>query len=469
MSWSADSLGSRILLVFLGLFTGALGFLFWQMAGAIEQSQRQGQLSQLQLQALMATRVLEDPLSGYRHEEDHDDEEHGRDRLDRGRLESWARNYAADTGLTVAVLGPRGELLTGLGAGDPDRDAELVSARQGERGHRQANGLLYVAAPVHDGHHLLGYVRLAAVPERTMSRQLTSRLLLTCAVALVGAVLAALWLIGRLVGPLRKLEQAALAAAEGRLDQPIEVRGRDELASLSRAFRRMLEQISLAMERQRRFIADASHELRTPLTSLKLRSEALLTGGLEDPAVARPYLKEIDREVDRLSRLANHLLDLSRLQHRRPAPPTDPLPTLRALAERAARTAEQARVRLSVELPDELPALAVAPEELEQMVGNLLDNALKYTPADGTVGLRCAREGAVVSLEVSDSGPGIAPEDLAHVFESFYRADRARRREGGTGLGLAIVHQLAVSLGGRVEARSQPGQGARFRLELPLP
>lgn len=449
MSWAGSSLGSRLLLVFLGLFLLALVLLVAMMSGSIEQAQRQEQLSQLQVQALTAARQLTDYL------EEDDDEGAS------AGLSEWVRAFQADTGLEVGVLGRRGELLAG---------APGISLEPGE--WRLADGRYYVAAPVQDGHHLLGTVRLGLPVERAqnVSRKLIATLLLSCGVALVAAWLAALWLVRRLVGPLKQLEQAALAAAGGRLDTAIEVRGQDELASLARAFRTMLEQIGRSMERQRRFIADASHELRTPLTSLKLRSEALLTGGLEDPAVGRRYLEEIDAEVDRLGRLADHLLDLSRLDRPRdPVPPLDPLPTLRGLGERARPRAEQGGQTLTLSLPDSLPALRIAPEELDPMVGNLLDNALKFTPAGGVVTLRAAHEGPFVAIEVTDSGPGIASEDLPHVFESFYRADRSRRRgaRAGTGLGLAIVRQLAQSVGGRVEAFSESGRGSRFRLELP--
>jgi two-component system phosphate regulon sensor histidine kinase PhoR len=233
------------------------------------------------------------------------------------------------------------------------------------------------------------------------------------------------------------------------------------------------------MAQQRLFIANASHELRTPLTNIKLRSEALLGGASEDPAVAGRYLAEIDREADRLGQLASELLDLSRLEENRALQkamePVDLLPLLRAVADATVLRASQAGLTLHVDLPPALPLLTVWPEQMEAVLVNLLDNAIKFTPAGGQVSLSAEARGQSCRIQVADSGPGIPAEDLPYVFERFYRVDKARSRSdtqpgsSGAGLGLAIVKALLKQNDGQVTAASQPGQGTVFTIELPLP
>lgn len=225
------------------------------------------------------------------------------------------------------------------------------------------------------------------------------------------------------------------------------------------------------------FVANVSHELRTPLTSLQGFVETLQDGAAEDPATLHRFLEIIAAETGRLSRLVDDLLDLSRLESGRLEIRRDPV-DLSGLVERAlafyAPAAQAKRVTLEGALPPDVPPVPGDEDLLEQVLRNLVDNAVKYTPEGGRVGVSAElaeypdgrRE---VVLSVADTGPGIPPEHLPRLFERFYRVDRARSRQlGGTGLGLAIVKHIAERHGGRAWVDSVQGEGATFSVALPL-
>jgi two-component system phosphate regulon sensor histidine kinase PhoR len=220
---------------------------------------------------------------------------------------------------------------------------------------------------------------------------------------------------------------------------------------------------------RRDFVANVSHELRTPLASLRAMAEALQDGGLEDPGLARRFLTQMVQEVDRLSRLAEELLDLSvlesgavRLRKERLRAPA----LLEEVAERFAPAADRKQIHLAVEAED-LEVVADR-ERVLQALANLVDNALKFTPEGGSVRLRAERRAEEVAFVVEDTGPGIPAEHLSRIFERFYRVEPSRaRRSGGAGLGLAITKHIALAHGGRVEATNLPEGGARFTLLLP--
>jgi two-component system phosphate regulon sensor histidine kinase PhoR len=222
---------------------------------------------------------------------------------------------------------------------------------------------------------------------------------------------------------------------------------------------------------RRDFVANVSHELKTPLTSICGYTETLLADQPE-PEVARRFLEVIHSNGRRMQRLVDDLLDLSRIESGRWQPEPEPVDVetvarevWSALGERAARS----EVSLTIEADPAAPLVA-DPDAVRQVLVNLLDNALRYTPPGGGITCRTLREGDGVALVVADTGSGIASEHLARVFERFYRADPSRSRaEGGTGLGLAIVKHLVEAHGGRVSARSALGEGATFSAWFPAP
>ncbi len=218
---------------------------------------------------------------------------------------------------------------------------------------------------------------------------------------------------------------------------------------------------------RRDFVANASHELRTPISAIRAAAETLLSGAMDDDAAARGFVEIVARQAERLSRLTQDLLDLSRIESRQwklELAPVDVAPVARQALELAATAAGEKRLALACEVPDGTIVRADG-RALEQVLVNLVDNAVKYT-AEGGVTVRAAREGNDFTLSVVDTGPGIERHHLERIFERFYRVDAGRSREaGGTGLGLAIVKHLVHGMGGEVGVESGAG-GSRFWVRL---
>ena len=274
---------------------------------------------------------------------------------------------------------------------------------------------------------------------------------------------------------------AAIASArEGR--EAVATIERSEPRRFLRAFARPLEggQILLVIQdltTLRRletvrsdFVANISHELRRPITSLKAMAEALEEGALDDGAVARDFVHRMHQEIDGLAQLTNELLTLTRIESGSETLtllPQSPADLLADCARRMGPLASRADVALLVESGD-APAVRADGERVGQVLANLVHNAVKFTPAGGSVRLSAAREDGRVAFSIADTGVGIERADLERVFERFYKADRSRAG-GGTGLGLAIAKHIVQAHGGRIEARSDgPGRGATFRFTLPL-
>jgi len=446
------------------------------MSKVLSAAQLEETANHLQIQALLAAVTLQDPLSGYQQEleddddddDDDDDHDHHR-RRDKGvrrsseRLAKWAKTYAEESGVQVVVTDRSGYSL--LKGQKPLTKDELKEARRGISYHRWTSDTIYASAPILRGDDLLGVIRLASPRAQVTarSRTLSLQLALASLLALGCAIVAAVWLSRRLVKPLRRLESNALRASRGEWDQAVVVEGHDELASLALAFSAMLSELRSVFEQQRRFVSNASHELRTPLTRIKLRTEALVDGGLADPSIAEKYVREVDSEVDRLAHLANSLLDLTRLEESpETAETSDAVSVLRA----AAAATEPGEVKFLTEIPDSLPPVRLSPESLELLVVNLLDNALKHTPKEGEIRLSALRRDSGLTIIVEDNGQGIAAEHLPYIFQRFYQSNPARSR-GGSGLGLALVKAAAESAGGQVSVTSELGRGSRFTVELP--
>jgi len=300
-----------------------------------------------------------------------------------------------------------------------------------------------------------------------------NRYLLAAGLLAAGAALVlSLYLSRRITQPLQAMTMAASAMAAGDLDQRVAAGGEDEVGQLARAFNTLAASLSRSQELRRNMVADIAHELRTPLTVLQGNLEALRDGVV---AVTPEALASLHEETLLLSRLVSDLRDLSlaeagQLTLRRA--PTDVGELARRTVEALRPGAARRGLTLTVRLGDRLPAAHVDPDRMAQVLRNLIENAERYTPANGEVRLTVEMEPGEpgnLRFTVADDGPGLAPEDLAMVFERFYRADPSRARaSGGAGLGLAIVKQLVEAHGGRVWAESELGKGARFIFTLPV-
>ncbi len=273
-----------------------------------------------------------------------------------------------------------------------------------------------------------------------------------------------------LAAPLRRLAAGARRIAAGQFDERVPVAGPAEVRTVATAFNDMAAALAAGEAERRQMVADIAHELRTPLTVIQGNLRAMLDEvyPLSRDEVARIYEASLG-----LSRLVDDLRMLSLAEAGRLDLHVQPVAVGPLLAREAALFADLAAgqgVHLHVETPGDLPEALADPERLAQVLHNLLSNALRHTPAGGRITLRAAaRSNGSVQLEVEDTGAGIAPEDLPHVFERFYRADRGRTRErGGSGLGLTIAHELVRLQGGAMGVESAPGQGARFWFTLPV-
>jgi two-component system, OmpR family, phosphate regulon sensor histidine kinase PhoR len=221
---------------------------------------------------------------------------------------------------------------------------------------------------------------------------------------------------------------------------------------------------------RRDFVSNVSHELRTPLASLKLITETLMEGALEDPVVARQFLVKMEGEIDNLSQMVRELLELSRIESGR-VPLVkqiiDPVSLVRPAVERMEIQADRSGLKLVFDFPPNLPKVNADPERMEQVLVNLIHNAIKFTPPGGKITVSAYKEYSRVIFYVRDTGVGIPSADLERIFERFYKTDRSRTG-GGTGLGLSISRHLVEGHGGRIWAESQLGQGSTFYFALPI-
>jgi two-component system OmpR family sensor kinase len=291
-------------------------------------------------------------------------------------------------------------------------------------------------------------------------------------------VVAGLALTRVVLRPLDRISRTAEAISAGELDRRLRLPpGRNEVARLGHAFDSMVDRLASALEAQRRFVADASHELRTPLTSLEGLSEMLLIGADRgDTKVVQRTVRSMHGELRRLGRLVADLLTLSRLDSTTPTmtlKAVNPCALLAGVIEQMTPVAETREVRLSMRCDPSVEGatLRADPDRLKQVLLNLLDNALRYTPAEGEVRAWASADasGAWLHIGVQDTGQGIAPEDLPHVFDRFYRGDLSRARAtGNTGLGLSIARAIVQSHGGNISVQSPPGNGACFNIVLPM-
>ena len=268
----------------------------------------------------------------------------------------------------------------------------------------------------------------------------------------------------RLTKPIGSLSEATQRLAAGESDVRVPLAGEDELASLGKAFNEMSGELARARESQRRFLESVSHELKTPLTSIRGYAEAVDEGAVAPAEGARV----IAAESSRLERLVTDLLDLARLGRAGFSVASEPLDLARIAGQVTERHRPRAR-ELGVKLTssDAGPAPALGDEgRLLQVISNLVENALRLTPAGGTVVIS-AIPGVVT---VRDSGPGLAEDDIPRAFERFYLHNRYRTESDvGSGLGLTIVKELVETMGGSVQAANTPGGGAEFIVRLPAP
>jgi signal transduction histidine kinase len=302
---------------------------------------------------------------------------------------------------------------------------------------------------------------------REMYAESVSRVLIAASVvAVLASVGLALVFARMLAQPLAEIGAAARRIADGDYAARVPRGGPEEVASLADSFNQMAAAIERQEEMRRDFIANAAHELRTPLTNLQGYLEALRDGVI---TADRATYESLYEEADRLVRLSRSLDALAEGDAATSPPQLvelDLAAAIRSALDLAAPGAERAGLRVAVDVPAALPARA-DPDRLAQVLANLLSNAVRYTPAGGEITVRAERRPGDILVSVANTGDGIPADDLARVFERFYRVEKSRDRErGGAGIGLAIVKQLVEASGGRVGAESRDGL-TRFWFSVP--
>jgi signal transduction histidine kinase len=268
--------------------------------------------------------------------------------------------------------------------------------------------------------------------------------------------------IGELLDAIRRVR-------EGAYSHRTVIHGHDEIAQIGDEFNSLTDRLQKTEESRRRFVSDASHELKTPLAAIRLLTDSILQTDNIDPATAREFVADIGSEANRLSRITEDLLRLTRLDSDVLEPPAevDVLPVLQQVLRMMELIAEEKAVTVTYEAAEGCTVLATR-DEIHQVIYNLLDNAVKYTGPGGRVELRLEREDGWVILSVADNGVGIPEGDIPRIFERFYRVDKARSREaGGTGLGLSIVSDTVKKRGGTISAANRPEGGAVFTVRWP--
>ena len=287
----------------------------------------------------------------------------------------------------------------------------------------------------------------------------------------VAVLLASLVLSRAFTKPIGELNQGILRMTRGDLHTRVRVRGNSEFAQLGRAFNQMSAQLEQLNNTRNAFVSDASHELKTPLSTVKLLVQTLMFQDPLDPDRTRELLGDIDREVDRMNQLVSDLLSLVRINSGAMKLNLGEVAMGDLVGDTVSRLrlmAEGRQIALRYDRWDEVTVIGDA-GKLQQVVYNLVDNAVKYTPAGGAVRVELSRSGKKAVVTVTDNGIGIPQKDVPHVFERFYRVDKARSREtGGTGLGLAIVKEIVQLHDGSVTFTSEENVGTVFTLELPV-
>ena len=292
---------------------------------------------------------------------------------------------------------------------------------------------------------------------------------ISLAVALLGLALVVL-ITGALTRRIQKLAAAIRVVRQGDYSYRVRVRGSDEITELQEEFNILTGRLESTEESRRRFVSDASHELRTPLAAIRLLSDSITQSDRMDPATMREFAADIGSEADRLQRTTEKLMSLSRFDAgvtTAAAERSDMAAVVRRTLHLLQPLAATRDVTIRTELAEDCFVLG-SPDDLYQIVFNLAENGIKYNISGGEVALLLTQRERTVRLLVEDTGIGIPEEDLASIFDRFYRVDKARSRaSGGSGLGLSIVHDAVRANGGTVEVARREGGGTRFTLCFP--
>lgn len=301
-------------------------------------------------------------------------------------------------------------------------------------------------------------------------KQIQGKTVLWLVLVATAALILCMFVIRMITVPIGELNEGISRMSAGDLSARVRVRGKTEFSQLAAAFNSMSERIERQDKTRNQFVSNASHELKTPLSTMKILMETLIYQEPMDPAMTKEFLKDCNAEIDRLNRIVSDLLTLASVDSGNAQFNRQELRLKDLILEQARRLSPLARER-GIELECSVKdSVEVSGDsfKLAQVIYNVIDNAIKYTPRGGSVRVDLFRQGKKAVIRISDTGIGIPAEDLPHIFDRFYRVDKARSREtGGTGLGLSIVKQIVLMHDGDITASSVENEGTTFTIELP--
>ena len=394
-------------------------------------------------------------------------------------INSGTRNYYILDGATGAYI-------TGS---DPDAGSDLaitrnvLTAMSGSEGYASGSGDDYmdVALPVRgaSGDFII-YIIDNKETVTSLNQELFDIIIEAIIIGLAIAVLLSLLLAKTMVTPIQSLTRAAEKVAAGDFSETVENESGDEIGVLTRTFNDMagqlesnIEDLKNAEQMRKEFVANVSHELRTPVTSIRSYAETLCdAGGTMDPATEQHFLEVIMGESDRMTKIVQDLLTLSKFDAGSIAFDFQQFSfekSVQNVYNAQLLEAQKHRHDFRLEFRSELPEVRGDRARIEQVLINMLSNAIKYTPDGGTIRMTAGTSGDSVWCRVKDNGIGIPQKDVAHIFERFYRVDKARSREsGGTGLGLSIAYEIVERHDGKIEVQSQKGKGTAITVTLPV-
>ncbi len=346
--------------------------------------------------------------------------------------------------------------------------SNLLFTRRGN-----ASWVGYCSAGVVHSSDIIGVLLLVSPVQEMMQNlyQLQDQMVLIFIAIAAAALLCALVFARLITKPVSGLMRGIQRMSKGDFSARVTMKSSGEFKQLAQAFNSMSEKLETLDQSRNQFVSNASHELKTPLATMKIMLESLIYQPDMDKELRAEFMSDINSEIDRLSNVVSDLLTLVQMDSQNVKLTRENLSIAALIKENAHRLqpiADQKQQLISLTLSDPCDIYADK-SKLNQVIYNLMENAVKYTQSGGQIKVSLVRQGRDAIFTVSDNGPGIPKENLPHVFDRFYRVDKARSREkGGTGLGLSIVHQLVLLHGGAIRVESEEGKGASFIVELPL-